>query len=66
MIRWKEMPPPGKVVVPGTPAAEIIPVQGVYELDGDTLRLCIGPVAHPPTELTDRNQQMLTLKRKKS
>jgi uncharacterized protein (TIGR03067 family) len=37
----------------------------VYELDGDTLKLAIGPPDKRPTELTDKGHPLVILKRKK-
>jgi uncharacterized protein (TIGR03067 family) len=43
----------------------IAPGHGIYELEGDRLRLCIGPPDRPPTEFSDQKQLLFTLKRKK-
>lgn len=37
----------------------------IYELDGDTLKLVIGPPDKRPTEFTDKGHPLITLKRKK-
>jgi uncharacterized protein (TIGR03067 family) len=43
------------------------PARGIYELDGDTLRLCIAGANRPrPTEFSDKGQVLFTLKRKKA
>jgi uncharacterized protein (TIGR03067 family) len=39
---------------------------GIYELDGDKLKLCIGAPDKRPTELSDKGSLLLVLKRKKS
>jgi uncharacterized protein (TIGR03067 family) len=41
------------------------PGKGIYELDGDTLKLCIGPPDKRPTEFTDKGALFMVLKRKK-
>lgn len=46
-----------------TPGAA--PGKGAYELDGDTLRLCISPPDRYPTEISDKDQVLFILKRKK-
>ena len=38
---------------------------GIYELDGDTLKACIGPPDKRPTEFSDKGQMLMVLKRKK-
>jgi uncharacterized protein (TIGR03067 family) len=42
------------------------PGHGIYELKGDTLRVAISPPDVLPKEFTDKDQLLLTLKRKKS
>jgi uncharacterized protein (TIGR03067 family) len=42
------------------------PGQAIYELTGDTLRLCVGPPGRRPREFSDQKQILLLLKRKKS
>ena len=39
--------------------------KGAYELDGDTLRLCISPPDWYPTEVSDKGQVLFILKRRK-
>ena len=39
--------------------------KAIYELDGDTLKLCLGPPDNRPTEFTDKDKALLVLKRKK-
>ena len=41
------------------------PGQVIYDLDGDDLKLVIGPPDKTPTEFTDKGQPLVTLKRKK-
>jgi uncharacterized protein (TIGR03067 family) len=46
---------------------EDAPRQAIYELKGDTLKICIGrPDKGRPTEFSDKDQTLVTLKRKKS
>lgn len=40
--------------------------RGIYELKGDTLRLCFAAFNKRPTEFSDKGQLLLVLKRKKS
>jgi uncharacterized protein (TIGR03067 family) len=37
----------------------------IYELDGDTLKICVGAQGERPTEFTDKAGPMIILKRKK-
>ena len=39
--------------------------KGIYELDGNTLKLCLGRQGARPTEFTDADRPLLVLKRKK-
>ena len=39
--------------------------KAIYELDGDTLKVCIGPPDKFPTEFTDKGHTLIVLKRKK-
>ena len=41
------------------------PQLGIYELDGETLKLCIGPVDQRPTEFSDKQGLLAVLKREK-
>jgi uncharacterized protein (TIGR03067 family) len=41
------------------------PELAIYELDGDTLKLCTGPVDERPTEFNDKKRLLAVLKRKK-
>jgi uncharacterized protein (TIGR03067 family) len=41
------------------------PGKGIYELNGGTLKLCIGPPNRRPTEMSDKGQVLFILKRKK-
>jgi uncharacterized protein (TIGR03067 family) len=43
----------------------LAPQLGIYELDGNTLKLCIGPVDQRPTEFSDKKGLLAVLKRKK-
>jgi uncharacterized protein (TIGR03067 family) len=45
------------------PAEGVVVGVAIYELDGDTLKVCIG--LPRPKELTDKDQPLLILKRKK-
>jgi uncharacterized protein (TIGR03067 family) len=45
------------------PGAGVVVGAAIYELVGDTLKVCIG--LPRPTELTDKDQPLLILKRKK-
>jgi len=45
------------------PGEGVVVGAAIYELDGDTLKVCIG--LPRPTELTDKDQPLLILKRKK-
>ncbi len=45
------------------PGAGVVVGAAIYELDGDTLKVCIG--LPRPQDLTDKDQPLLTLKRKK-
>jgi uncharacterized protein (TIGR03067 family) len=52
-----------------TPAAEkknASPGKAIYELDGDTLKICVGPPDKRPDEIGDKGQVLFTLKRKKA
>lgn len=42
------------------------PGKAIYELNGNTLRLCIGPPNRRPTEIGDRGAVLIVMKRKKS
>jgi uncharacterized protein (TIGR03067 family) len=46
--------------------ANVAPGRGIYELRGDTLRLCVGPPNRRPTEFSDTKRVLWTLKRKGS
>jgi uncharacterized protein (TIGR03067 family) len=39
--------------------------KAIYELDGNTLKLCIGPPDKRPAEFTDKSRALLVLERKK-
>jgi uncharacterized protein (TIGR03067 family) len=39
--------------------------KAIYELNGDTLKLCLGPPDKRPTEFTDKDRALIMLKRKK-
>jgi uncharacterized protein (TIGR03067 family) len=41
------------------------PHLAIYELAGDTLKLCVGPVDQRPTEFNDKKGLLAVLKRKK-
>lgn len=41
------------------------PPRVIYDLDGDVLKLVLGPPDRRPTEFTDKGQPLVTLKRKK-
>jgi uncharacterized protein (TIGR03067 family) len=45
------------------PEVGVVVGAAIYELDGDTLKVCIG--LPRPKDLTDKDQPLLTLKRKK-
>ncbi len=47
----------------GGPPPGSMPPKGIFELDGDTLKLSAEPKR--PTELSDKGQSLWTLKRKK-
>lgn len=42
------------------------PGQAVYELKGDTLKLCIGPPDRRPTQISDKGAILILMKKKKS
>jgi uncharacterized protein (TIGR03067 family) len=42
------------------------PGKAIYELDGDTLKICVGPPDKRPEEISDKGQGLFTLKRKKA
>jgi uncharacterized protein (TIGR03067 family) len=45
--------------------ANASPGTAIYEINGDALKLCLGPPDKRPTEFTDKGQILLVLKRKK-
>jgi uncharacterized protein (TIGR03067 family) len=42
------------------------PGKAIYELDGDTLKICVGPPDKRPDEISDKGHVLFTLKRKKA
>jgi uncharacterized protein (TIGR03067 family) len=42
------------------------PGKAIYELTGDTLKICVGPPDKRPDEISDKGQVLFTLKRKKA
>jgi uncharacterized protein (TIGR03067 family) len=41
------------------------PGKAIYDLDGDTLKICVGPPDKRPDEISDKGHVLFTLKRKK-
>jgi uncharacterized protein (TIGR03067 family) len=50
---------------PGAEKKNASPGKAIYELDGDTLKICVGPPDKRPDEISDKGQVLFTLKRKK-
>jgi uncharacterized protein (TIGR03067 family) len=42
------------------------PGKAIYDLDGDTLKICVGPPDKRPEEISDKGSVLFTLKRKKA
>jgi uncharacterized protein (TIGR03067 family) len=40
--------------------------KGIYQIEGDILKLCVGPPDTRPTEFNDKGQVLFTMKKKKS
>jgi uncharacterized protein (TIGR03067 family) len=49
---------------PAQHPSNVLPVHWAYELNGDTLKLVNTAPNHPPTEISDKRQLLIVLKRK--
>jgi uncharacterized protein (TIGR03067 family) len=68
-VNYKIDPSKKPKVIDFTPEEEkknAAPGKAIYELDGDTLRICVGPPDKRPDEISDKGQVLFTLKRKKA
>jgi uncharacterized protein (TIGR03067 family) len=53
------------IAIPLQHAPNSAPGQVAYELDGDRLKLVLGPPDKSPTEISDKQQKLIILKRSK-
>jgi uncharacterized protein (TIGR03067 family) len=56
---------PKVMLFPAEHAPNVLPVHWAYELNGDTLKLVNSAPNRPPTEMSDKGQLFVILKRKK-